>query len=411
MPDMQDKIITENGVYTSDYPYWGLGTVTVETEDQWLKRAEMLDYMFYYKSYIDFNRFNIYDAWSIAYMFDGCSSLTDMTIDGTSISRSTYAFANCPKLKSVTFNCEVNNTSIPSTAKDITNDVNYTFHRSSADVDVLHVHFKGKPYCYYMFRNSYAKSIKITTDYAEKTVSDMRHAFDNCDKLKSVDLADLKLSDISGMFYNCTSLASISDLKLDTSECTNMDSTFYGCSSLTSFSDLDLDTSKCINMKSMLHYCTSLTSVSLTKSSKCTNFENIVDNCKSLETINLNTDSCTTIGSAFSACTSLKNITLSSVKSLSGSNNMKGYVFNRCAALENLIINDTETTTVSIDLHYSTNLTVDSMLSIFNSLKTRDTMQTSSNADEGVVYLGSTNLAKLTDEQKAIAASKNWLLV
>ena len=44
------------------------------------------------------------------------------------------------------------------------------------------------------------------------------------------------------------------------------------------------------------------------------------------------------------------------------------------------------------------------MIAMFNSLKdlTGDTAKT--------LTLGSTNLAKLTDEQKAIATNKNWTL-
>ena len=51
-----------------------------------------------------------------------------------------------------------------------------------------------------------------------------------------------------------------------------------------------------------------------------------------------------------------------------------------------------------------TNITVDSMVAMFNSLKdlTSETAKT--------LTLGSTNLAKLTDEQKAIATNKNWTL-
>ena len=59
---------------------------------------------------------------------------------------------------------------------------------------------------------------------------------------------------------------------------------------------------------------------------------------------------------------------------------------------------------MSLRLNVSNNLTVDSMVAMFNSLKdlTGDTAKT--------LTLGSTNLAKLTDEQKAIATNKNWTL-
>ena len=59
---------------------------------------------------------------------------------------------------------------------------------------------------------------------------------------------------------------------------------------------------------------------------------------------------------------------------------------------------------MSLRLNVSNNLTVDSMVAMFNSLKdlTGETTKT--------LTLGSTNLTKLSDEQKEIATSKNWTL-
>jgi len=59
---------------------------------------------------------------------------------------------------------------------------------------------------------------------------------------------------------------------------------------------------------------------------------------------------------------------------------------------------------MSLRLNVSSNLTVESMVAMFNNLKnlTDETAKT--------LTLGSTNLAKLTDEQKAIATNKNWTL-
>ena len=59
---------------------------------------------------------------------------------------------------------------------------------------------------------------------------------------------------------------------------------------------------------------------------------------------------------------------------------------------------------MSLRLNVSNNLTVDSMVAMFNSLKdlTGETTKT--------LTLGNTNLAKLSDEQKEIATSKNWTL-
>ena len=59
------------------------------------------------------------------------------------------------------------------------------------------------------------------------------------------------------------------------------------------------------------------------------------------------------------------------------------------------------------DFHWSTKLSHDSLMSIINALqdKTTDTSGTS-----WVVTLGTENLAKLSDSQKAIATQKGWSL-
>lgn len=55
-----------------------------------------------------------------------------------------------------------------------------------------------------------------------------------------------------------------------------------------------------------------------------------------------------------------------------------------------------------MNLSQATKLTVDSMVSMFNALATITTTKT--------LQLGSTNLSKLTTEQKKIATDKGWTL-
>ena len=57
---------------------------------------------------------------------------------------------------------------------------------------------------------------------------------------------------------------------------------------------------------------------------------------------------------------------------------------------------------VSLDFSYCENLTYDSLMVVINGLQTVTETQT--------LTLGSTNLAKLTDEEKQIATDKGWTL-
>lgn len=75
--------------------------------------------------------------------------------------------------------------------------------------------------------------------------------------------------------------------------------------------------------------------------------------------------------------------------------------FNNCSALENVAFEGTIGN--PIDIHWSTKLTHDSLMSIINHLKDGVSSLT--------LNLGSTNLAKLTDEEKKIATDKGWTLL
>ena len=110
--------------------------------------------------------------------------------------------------------------------------------------------------------------------------------------------------------------------------------------------------------------------------SAASNISNIFAGCSFLETIDEIIVSSTTpaFGNAFHGCSNLKNLTITGELAKSGSN------FAPCTAL-----------------------THDSLMSIINALKTYTSGTYSIN-------LGSTNLAKLTDAEKAIATEKGWTL-
>ena len=78
--------------------------------------------------------------------------------------------------------------------------------------------------------------------------------------------------------------------------------------------------------------------------------------------------------------------------------------FRACSSLETLIIEGT-IGQQNFEVSWSTKLTHDSLMSIINALK-----DFSGTGTAYTVTLGTTNLAKLTDEEKAIATQKGWTL-
>ena len=148
------------------------------------------------------------------------------------------------------------------------------------------------------------------------------------------------------MLNSCHSLASIPSM--DTSKVTNMSSMFAFSNLLASIPEMN--TSKVTDMGSMFNYCSSLTTVPEMDTSSVTNMSNMFSYCYSL------TD-------------------------------MGGFTGLKC----------------NLDLSPCTALTHDSIMNVIN--KAADVT-----ASPKTLILGSTNLAKLSDEEKAIATNKGWTL-
>ena len=161
-----------------------------------------------------------------------------------------------------------------------------------------------------------------------------------------VGLDTSKVTDISYMFYSCSNLTTVP--AFDTSNVTNMSQMFRSCTNLTTIPQLD--TSKVTSMANMFYSCSNLTTVPAFDTSNVTSMTNMFYNCKNIEEIhmiNINT-----------------NLSISSC----------------------------------------TKMTREALLEVIGNLK--DLIGSTSKK----LTLGSTNLAKLTDEDKAIATNKNRTL-
>ena len=154
--------------------------------------------------------------------------------------------------------------------------------------------------------------------------------------------------------------------------------------------------------------CTSLVKVNVTGYLSTFNTGDAVfRGCTKLEEVTF-AEGMITIGSSiFYGCTALKKVYLPSSITTSYQNGLTTasssyYVFESCTALEDVQVGIDWN--MSLRLNVSSKLTVESMVAMFNNLKDL------TDATAKTLTLGSTNLAKLTDEQKAIATNKNWTL-
>ena len=181
----------------------------------------------------------------------------------------------------------------------------------------------------------------------------------------------------------------------DTANVTNMSNMFYDCSKLTTVPRFD--TSNVTNMSNMFYYCTSISTVPLFDTSKVTNMSDMFRSCSSLTTVpQLDTSNVTNMNTMFYNCSKLTTVPRFDTSKVTNMSNM----LSNCSNIKEIhMIN----INANLNIHASTKFTREALLEIIGNLKA----QTSGTK---TLTMGATNLAKLTDEDKAIATNKGWTL-
>ena len=393
------------------------------------------------------------------YCFDGCTSMSKIALPKNLTEISSYAFQNCSTLRTITIPDEVTNlvikgyaftgcssltnetvsklaqlaqgsiytyafcglTGITEVTTSYTNDYYFRDCTNLKKVTILNPLSDGG-FGSYVFNNCSNLTTVILPDNAKTITSNM---FDGNKKLTTINFPSSITQIGSNAFYNCTNLKNL-DIP-DNASYTLGNSAFYNsgiteeCAKnivahvthATSIgNNLFQNCLSLVNVEVpvfanyMFNNCTNLKSAISTQAMETTG-NKVFRGCSALERAKI-ADGTTTIGSRiFDGCKALKyaylpsSITTATNNSLTDTSNSH-YTFYNCTALEDVQLG--QDWNMSLRLNVSNNLTVDSMVAMFNSLKdlTGDTAKT--------LTLGSTNLAKLTDEQKAIATNKNWTL-
>lgn len=146
----------------------------------------------------------------------------------------------------------------------------------------------------------------------------------------------------------------------------------------------------------MFYDCNELTAISAMSTINVTNMERMFANCYKLTTIpEMDTGNVTNMSSMFDSCSSLTSIPAMDTSNVTD----MGYMFSGCSNLESIHMHGMK---VSFGISSSTKFTREALVEILNNLATVTTSPT--------LTMGSTNLAKLTEEDKAIATGKGWKL-
>lgn len=361
------------------------------------------------KSFTD----DLSDADDLSGMFQGCSSLTDVNLNG-SLNKSLF-LGSSPLTEESMINVlnAADRTTDPSTKKTLAfkyryvhDDANHTVYNTFDDcttnkgwtISGFNLDIPPEYYQDYVAvwdgggklkgeRKNNSSIIDLGASPLKKSSltywkSFIKYKFPTeITSLKWIDTSNV--TDMSGMFNYCSGLASLDASNFDTSNVTNMSVMFDSCSGLTSLDLHNWDTSKVTSMSQMFNSCSGLASLDVSNfdTSNVTSFFYMFRYCRSLTSLDLHnwdTSKLMSMGSMFEYCSKLTKLFLSSK-----------------------FFNSTSLTTYELSLYNWTNpeslaIFVDALPQLDGTTKT--------------VKLSTNTKNALTDEQKTTIANKGWTI-
>lgn len=246
------------------------------------------------------------------------------------------------------------------------------------------------------------------------TAFDVSNLFENCWKLKSVDVSGLNtagITNMSGMFTHCHELEDIVFGNFNTSSCTNMSNMFSYCKAIKKINLSSFNTENVTTFGSMFNSCEKLKELDLSsfKTPKLTYMGYMFGNCTELESIDLSTFDTSKVKvmeGTFRFCQSLQSLDLSSfstdsLESLSGT-------FSNCYKLTSLDLSNFDTSNVTTFWATFSNDSALQVLKIPN-------FDTTNATTKYFMFNGTTNLKMLevgsSTNLKDTELSNKWKLV
>ena len=407
-------------------------------------------YMFYNCNNLlslNLESFNTSNVLNMNGMFSGCKSLSEIDVSKFEVDKVTdisYMFYDCEMIVSLNVSNWVTQ-SVTNMSYFCTDCINLS------EIDVSKWNVTRVTNMSHIFDNCKSLITLDVSSWSTDAVINMESMFNNCERLTDLDVSNFNTSKVTSMkfmFGGCLGLTRLVLTNFDTSNVENMDSIFYGDEGLVELDVSNWITSKVVNMNAMFYGCKSLFSLNVSSfdTGKVTVMKNMFNGCVDLINLDLSnfvTSNVTDMSHMFSNCRSLTSLDLNHFDTNKVTST--SYMFRYCTCpivftdkTNNALVttsymfydylgSSVDLTNFSIrnatkneyvikapnlvDLIAPTNissnfqvmadnLSVDSLMSIINNLLSVSIAQE--------LEIGSKNIAKLTDEQIAIAINKNW---
>lgn len=205
-------------------------------------------------------------------------------------------------------------------------------------------------------------------------------------------------SNTKGLFRYWYDIIEVPDF-LNLNEITDVSNFFADCYSLRDFK-YSGDFNATNSIAGLFQQCTNLSGDISINAPNATSANFAFYLCKNINSITLTTAPLTIYGQIFLNATKLQSVYNLNLGETSEAQHQPFF----CSNLTNITFADGSIINNSTSFSSCKKLTVDSILNILNILKDL------TGSTSATLTLGATNLAKLTDEQKAIATNKNWVL-
>lgn len=257
---------------------------------------------------------------------------------------------------------------------------------------------------YFFYDCQAITSLELPVGFGQNATS-LYYCFYNCKALTSLTLpANLGkiATNLNACFYACAAMTSLELPAGFGQAATNLANCFFQCGSLTSLTLPDGFGNAATDFTNCFFSCVSMTSLTLPANfgQAAANLGSCFHDCVNLTALALPDgfgQNATSLYNCFYSCTKLTSLHLPAGFGQNSTNNTG--CFDNCPALTDITGNPNFK--ASLSLLKSSRLTHDSLMIVINGLQT---------VEGKTLTLGTTNLAKLTDEEKKVATDKGWTL-
>ena len=345
---------------------------------------------------LDLSHFNTSKVTSMSYMFHNCNMLSELDVssfDTQQVTTMHNMFYGCKLLKTLNVSNFVTNN-----VKSMVNMFNRC--ESLTKLDLSNFVTSNVTSMGSLFYNCRALSELNISSFNTSKVVDMSYIFNNCTSLRELDLRHFNtdsLTNMNAMFYNCNNLVNLDVSSFNTTGVTTMSNLFYNCTLLTELNLSNFDTSIVTTMSGMFNGCQSLTSLDVNHfvTDNVENMSSMFTGCScDIVFTNKNTNKVKSLFAMFNIFSG-QSIDLSGMTARNSTNN------DSFITVAQNLVDLFPPEDICVDIHITAdNISAESLMRVINNL--------AEVAKPQILEIGYNNISKLTDEQLAVAISKNW---